>query len=47
MPKLVEMFAAAVLVAMMLAIIAIAAGFLPSRTGRAECITIECPGSEA
>lgn len=33
MPKLVEMFAAAILVAMMLAIIAIATGFLPSRMG--------------
>jgi hypothetical protein len=33
MPKLVEMFAAAILVATMLAIIAIAMGFLPSRTG--------------
>jgi hypothetical protein len=33
MPKLVEMFAAAVLVVTMLAIIAIAMGFLPSRTG--------------
>ena len=31
--KLVEMFAAAILVAMMLAIIAIAMGFLPSRMG--------------
>jgi hypothetical protein len=33
MPKLVEMFAALVLVVMMLVIIAIAMGFLPSRTG--------------
>ena len=33
MPKLVEMFAAAILVVMMLAIIAIATGFLPSRMG--------------
>jgi hypothetical protein len=33
MPKLVEMFAAAILVVTMLAIIAIAMGFLPSRTG--------------
>jgi len=33
MPKLVEMFAAAILVVTMLAIIAIATGFLPSRTG--------------
>jgi len=33
MPKLVEMFAAAVLVVIMLAIIAIATGFLPSRAG--------------
>jgi hypothetical protein len=33
MPKLVEMFAAAILVVMMLVIIAIATGFLPSRTG--------------
>ncbi len=33
MPKLVEMFAAAVLVVMMLAIIGLATGFLPSRTG--------------
>ena len=33
MPKLVEMAAAAVLVVMMLAIIAIATGFLPSRSG--------------
>jgi hypothetical protein len=33
MPKLVEMAAAAVLVVVMLAIIAIATGFLPSRTG--------------
>ena len=33
MPKLVEMFAAAILVVTMLAIIAIAIGFLPSRTG--------------
>jgi hypothetical protein len=33
MPKLVEMFAAAVLVVMMLAIIALATGVLPSRTG--------------
>jgi hypothetical protein len=33
MPKLVEMFAAALLVVTMLAIIAIATGVLPSRTG--------------
>ena len=33
MPKLVEMFAAVILVVTMLAIIAIAMGFLPSRTG--------------
>lgn len=33
MAKLVEMFAAAILVVTMLAIIAIAMGFLPSRTG--------------
>ena len=33
MPKLVEMFAAAILVVTMLAIIALAMGFLPSRTG--------------
>jgi hypothetical protein len=33
MPNLVEMFAAAILVVTMLAIIAIATGFLPSRTG--------------
>jgi hypothetical protein len=33
MPKLVEMFAAVVLLVMMLAIIAIATGLLPSRTG--------------
>jgi hypothetical protein len=33
MPKLVEMFAVAILVVTMLAIIAIAMGFLPSRTG--------------
>jgi hypothetical protein len=33
MPKLVEMFAALVLVVTMLAIVAIAMGFLPSRTG--------------
>jgi len=33
MPKLVEVFAAAILVVVMLAIIAIATGFLPSRTG--------------
>ena len=33
MPKLVEMAAAAVLVVAMLAIIALATGFLPSRTG--------------
>jgi hypothetical protein len=33
MPKLVEVFAAAILVVTMLAIIAIAMGFLPSRTG--------------
>jgi hypothetical protein len=33
MPKLVEMFAAVVLLVMMLAIIAITMGFLPSRTG--------------
>ena len=33
MPKLVEMFAAAILVVTMLAIIAVAMGFLPSRTG--------------
>ena len=33
MPKLIEMFAAAILVVTMLAIIAIATGFLPSRTG--------------
>jgi hypothetical protein len=33
MSKLVEMFAAVVLLVMMLAIIAIATGFLPSRTG--------------
>jgi hypothetical protein len=33
MPKLVEMAVAAVLVVAMLAIIAIAMGFLPSRTG--------------
>jgi hypothetical protein len=33
MPKLVEMLAATVLVVMLLAIIAIATGFLPSRTG--------------
>ena len=33
MPKLIEMFAAAILVVTMLAIIAIAMGFLPSRTG--------------
>jgi len=33
MPKLVEMFAAVVLLVMMLAIIAMATGFLPSRTG--------------
>ena len=33
MPKLVEMFAAAILVVTMLAIIAIATGLLPSRTG--------------
>jgi hypothetical protein len=33
MPKLVEMVAAAVLVVMMLAIIALATGVLPSRTG--------------
>jgi hypothetical protein len=33
MPKLVEMFAAVVLLVMMLAILAIATGLLPSRTG--------------
>ena len=33
MPKLVEMFAAVFLLVMMLAIIAIATGFLPSHTG--------------
>ena len=33
MLKLVEMFAAAILVVTMLAIIAIATGYLPSRTG--------------
>ena len=33
MPKLVEMVAAAILVVTMLAIIAIAMGFLPSHTG--------------
>jgi hypothetical protein len=33
MLKLVEMFAAAILVVMILAILAIATGFLPSRTG--------------
>ena len=33
MPKLVEMFAAVILVVTMLAIIGIAMGFLPSRTG--------------
>ena len=33
MPKLVEMLAAAILVVTMLAIIAIATGFLPSRMG--------------
>ena len=33
MLKLVEMFAAAILVVMILAIVAIATGFLPSRTG--------------
>ena len=33
MPNLVEMFAAAILVVMILAIVAIATGFLPSRTG--------------
>jgi hypothetical protein len=33
MPKMVEMFAAAILVVTMLAIVAIAMGFLPSRTG--------------
>jgi hypothetical protein len=33
MMKLVEMFAAAILVVTVLAIIAIAMGFLPSRTG--------------
>jgi hypothetical protein len=31
--KLVEIFAAAILVVMMLAIVAIVMGFLPSRTG--------------
>ena len=33
MPKLVEVLAAAILVMTMLAIIAIATGYLPSRTG--------------
>jgi hypothetical protein len=33
MPKFVEMFAAAILVVTMVTIIAIATGFLPSRTG--------------
>ena len=33
MPKLVEMLAAAILVVTMLAVIAIATGFLPSRMG--------------
>jgi hypothetical protein len=33
MLKVVEMFAAAILVVMILAIVAIATGFLPSRTG--------------
>jgi hypothetical protein len=33
MPNLVEMFAAAILVVMILAIVAIATGLLPSRTG--------------
>ena len=33
MPKLVEMFATAILVVTMLAIVAIAMGYLPSRTG--------------
>ena len=33
MPKLVEVFAAAILVVMMLAIVAISTGFLPSRMG--------------
>ena len=35
MPKLVEMFAAAILVVTMLAIIAIAMGFCPAARGRA------------
>jgi len=42
MPKLVEVFAAAILVVVMLAIIAIATGFLPSRTGRAGDQRISC-----
>jgi hypothetical protein len=33
MPKLVEMFAAAILMVMMLVIIALATGHLPSHTG--------------
>ena len=45
MPNLVEMFAAAVLVVMMLAIIGLSKGGVSAGDGKVTAI--ECPGSEA